>query len=85
MVGENFEIYLFETDKNAFKLSTVVGENCEIYLLEKDRNAFKLSTMVGESFEIQLFQMVKNANLSYPPWLEKVLKFTCSKWLKMQI
>ena len=32
IVGENFEIYLFQVAKNALILSTMVGENFEIYL-----------------------------------------------------
>ena len=32
--------------------------------------------------EIYLLQMAKNA-LNYQPWLEKNLKFTYFKWLKM--
>ena len=52
MVGENFEIYLCQMVKNAFKLSTMVGENFEIYLCQMVKNAFKLSTMVGENFGI---------------------------------
>ena len=31
MVGEKFEICLFQRVKNVFKLSTMVGENFEIY------------------------------------------------------
>ena len=30
MVGENFEIHLFQMGKNAPKLSTMLGENFEI-------------------------------------------------------
>ena len=32
MVGENFEIYMFQMAKNAPKLSTMIGENFGIYL-----------------------------------------------------
>ena len=32
MVGEIFEIYLYQIAKNALKLSTMVGENFKIYL-----------------------------------------------------
>ena len=59
MVGENFEIYLYQMAKIVFKLSTMVGENFEIYLPQMAKIAFKLSTMIGENFEIYLFQMDK--------------------------
>ena len=58
MVGEHFEIHLFQMAKeipliqmveNAFKLSTMVGENFEIHLFQMTKNTFKLSTMVGEN------------------------------------
>ena len=32
MVGEMFEIYLYNEIENAFKLSTMVGQNFEIHL-----------------------------------------------------
>ena len=32
MIGEDFEFYLAQMAKNAFKLSTMVGENFEIYI-----------------------------------------------------
>ena len=65
--------------KNGLRLSTIVGENFKIYLSEMAKNELKLSTMVGEIFEIYFSEMAKNG----PPWLEKILKFTCLKWLKM--
>ena len=48
-------------------------------------NALKLSIMVGEIFEIYLSRMAKNVYLNCPPCLEKILKFTCRKWLKMHL
>ena len=38
--------------------------------------------MVGESFERYLSQMAKNDS-DCPPWMEKNLKCTYLKWLKM--
>ena len=38
--------------------------------------------MVGESFEIYASQMSRIA-LSFPPWLEKILKFTPLKCLEL--
>ena len=34
MVGENFEIYVSETAKNALSSSTMVGENFKNYISE---------------------------------------------------
>ena len=48
------------------------------------KHALKLSTMVGEKVAIHLLQMAKN-ELNDPPWLDKILKFTCLKWLKMHL
>ena len=48
MVGENFEICISESARNALKLPTMVGENFEICISEIARNALKYSTMVGE-------------------------------------
>ena len=71
--------------KNARKLSTMIGENFEICLSQITKNALKLSTMVGEIFKFYLSEMVKNMHLNCPPWLEKGLKFTRLKWLKMHL
>ena len=60
----------------------MVGENFEIFLSQMAKHALKLSTMTGEKFEIHFPQMAK-MYLNDPPWLEKSLKFTCFKWLKM--
>ena len=49
-LDKNFEIYLPEMARNAFKLSTMIGEIFEIYLPEMARNAFKLSMMVEQNF-----------------------------------
>ena len=83
MVGEDFEIYLCQMVKNAFKLSTMVGENFEIYLCQMVKNAFKLSTMVGEILKFTYVKWLK-MHLNCPPWLEK-MKFTYVKWLKMHL
>ena len=48
------------------------------------KNAFKLSTMVGANCEIYLSQMAK-MHLNFSPWLEKILKFTYPKCLKMHL
>ena len=40
--------------------------------------------MVGENFDIYTSKMAKNAQ-NRPPWLEKILKFTLLKWLKMHL
>ena len=82
MIGENFEIYLSEMAKNELKLSTIVGENFEIYLSEMAINGLKLSTNVGEKSEIYLSEKLK-VDKNCPPRLEKILKFTCRKCLKM--
>ena len=50
MVGENFESFLPQMAKIAFKLSTMVGENIESFLPQMAEIAFKLFTMVGENF-----------------------------------
>ena len=34
MTGEDFEFYLAQMAKNAFKLSTMAGENFEFYLAQ---------------------------------------------------
>ena len=60
----------------------MIGEHFEISLSGMAKNGLKLSTMVGEKFEIYLSEMAKN-ELNCPPWLEKNLKFTCLKLLKM--
>ena len=41
MFGENFEMYISQMAKKAFKLSTMVGENFEIYVSQMAKNAFK--------------------------------------------
>ena len=63
----------------------MVGEIFEIYFSQISKNAFKLSIMVGENFEIYFSQMAKNAFKNYPPWLEKILKYTSLKWLKIHL
>ena len=57
MAGENFEFYLAQMAKNAFKLSTMAGENFEFYLAQMAKNAFKLSTMIGENHHSQTFSL----------------------------
>ena len=42
----------------------------------------KLSTMVEENFEITHLKWLQ-MDLIYPPWLEKFLKLTCLKLLKI--
>ena len=59
MVGEKFEIYLFEIAKNGLKLSTVIVENFEIYFSEMAKNRLKLSTMVGENFKFTCLKWLK--------------------------
>ena len=81
VVGENFEVYMSEMARNEFKLSIMVGENFEICISETARNAFKLSTMVVENFEIYIYEMAR-MHINCPPWLEKILKFRCLKWLE---
>ena len=41
--------------------------------------------MVGENFKFYFSEVAKNAfsDKNRPPWLEKILKFTLLKWLKM--
>ena len=46
------------------------------------KNDVKLSTMVGENFEITFIKWLKMI-LNFPPWFEKILKFTTLKQLKM--
>ena len=58
MVGENFELYLPQMARKAFKLSTMVGENFEIYWPQLAQTSLKLSTMVRENFEICWPQVV---------------------------
>ena len=41
---------------------------------------YTLSIMVGKKFEITCLKWLKMI-LNYPPWLEKLLKFTTLKWL----
>ena len=47
MVGENFEIYLYQMAKNAFKLSNMVGETFEIYFSQMAKNIQTTSTYKG--------------------------------------
>ena len=42
MVGENFEIHLFQMPRIALKSPTMVGENFEIYLSHISEIAFKI-------------------------------------------
>ena len=79
-----FEIYSPGVFKNGFALYTMVGGNFETHFSQLAINAFKLSTMVGENFGIYLSQMAKNA-FKLSPWLEKILKFTYLKWIKMHL
>ena len=64
--------------KNALKLSPMAGENFEILKFTLAKNALKVSTMVWEIFEIYFPQMAK-MHLNFPPWLEKISKFTFIK------
>ena len=41
--------------------------------------------MVGEHFEIYTSEMTKNTLLNPPSWLEKILRFTLLKWLKIHL
>ena len=38
---------------------------------------------MGENFEIYLSYLAKMHSIC-PPWLEKILKYTCLNWLKMR-
>ena len=62
----------------------MVGEMFEIYWSQMTENALESSTIIGEMLEIYLFQMAKNASES-STWLEKCLKFTHLKWLKIHL
>ena len=62
----------------------MLGEIFEIYTSQMARMSFKLSTMVGENFEIYTSQMARMF-FNCPPYLEKILKFTVLKWIKMQL
>ena len=62
MVGENFEIYISQMAKNAFKLSTMVGENFEIYLFQKVPRVFPEFSQNRKKFSRFSMSFLKNMN-----------------------
>ena len=49
--------------------------------MDKQNDSNKL---IGEHFEFYLPQMARIA-LNCPPWLDKILNFTCFKWLELPL
>ena len=79
MVGENFEIYLPEMARIAFKLSSMVGEILKFTCLKWPELSLNYPPWL-ENFEIYLPEITRIITFNCPSWLKKMSKFTCIKW-----